>query len=149
MSGYLIMKMFAKIVKGFLRPFNEEGSKTLAELNNKLVEVKLKENRTLSQNALFHMWCGIAADFFKIKGATKKQQMKAMKAAFKHILLGYESIIVHGKLTIDGQLKHTSELNSADMFQFMTKVDVWCQEKGLYLPHPDDTEYAKLKEKNS
>jgi len=110
--------------------------------DNDFVIVEWSEKgRTMSQNATFHWWVNHAAKFFKL-------DPEAMKAVFKHMFLGYEDVVVSDKLTIPGQLKHTSDQGKPEMHYFMSQVDAWCADKGCLLPHPADSEYQKYKEAN-
>ena len=102
-----------------------------------LFEVKAL-GRSLSQNALFHMWVGQAAHFFKL---TPEQ----MKMVFKHQFLGYEDCKI-GKLDIKGQLRRTSKLDKGEMNHFMSQVDAWCAKKNCLLTTPADSDYMNYKE---
>ena len=110
---------------------------------------KYSSSRTMSQNALFHVWCREAAKHFNVKDYEGVKADERMKMVFKHDHLGYlpEDAIPHR--TTSPQLRHTSNLSVGDMFTFMTKVDAWCVERGLFLSKPAESDYVKLREKNA
>ncbi len=108
--------------------------------------------RTLSQNALFHKWCGEIAVFFVRMGKThfasgKPMDDVNMKRNLKQTFLGEEEIqdvnLLTGEITTRYELRHTSDLDKGDMHAFMTCVDKWANEHGIYLSHPEDSEYMK------
>lgn len=110
--------------------------------------------RSLPQNALFHKWCECAAQFFvrmgKLTFATgKPMDAENMKRNLKLTFLGEELIqdinLKTGEITDRYELRHTSGLDKGEMHQFMTCIDVWAAEHGIYLPHPEDSEYMKMR----
>lgn len=101
-----------------------------------VVEIKPEsKNRSLAQNALFHKWCGVAA----IKRGEQTGEYfspRSWKFHFKDLFLGYDTIE-----TPDGikqVLRETSKQKTNVMAAFMTKVDHYCGEFHIQLPHPDD-----------
>ena len=97
--------------------------------------------RSLSQNALLHVWFDTMAKHFSRKVDTNAEQMKAlMKLKF----LGTEDIIV-GNTVIEGQLKRTSKLDKGEMMRFMDDVYDWALDHGVRLSIPEDSEYMKLR----
>ncbi|WP_010486882.1 recombination protein NinB [Pseudomonas sp. S9] len=111
-------------------------------------------SRSLPQNALFHKWCECAAQFFVSMGKTAfatgaPMNAENMKRNLKQTFLG-ETVIEDinlktGEVTQRYELKHTSELDKGEMHSFMTCIDAWASEHGIYLPHPEDSEYMKMR----
>ena len=110
--------------------------------------------RSLPQNALFHKWCECAAQFFVKMGKTTfatgaPMNMENMKRNLKLTFLGEEVVrdinLKTGEVTERYELRHTSELDKGAMHAFMTCIDVWANEHGIYLPHPEDSEYQRMK----
>lgn len=111
-------------------------------------------SRSLPQNALFHKWCECAAQFFVSMGKTTfatgaPMNMENMKRNLKLTFLGEEVIrdinLKTGEVTERYELRHTSGLSKGEMHSFMTCIDVWATEHGIYLPHPEDSDYMKMK----
>lgn len=67
---------------------------------------------------------------------TEEKVKNDLKATF----LGYEEIeqtnFVTGEITVREQLRHTSRLDTGDMYQYMTKIEAWCAQFGLQLTIP-------------
>lgn len=103
---------------------------------------KYTNPRSLSQNALLHLWFGTMAEHFSKKVDTNAEQMKAL---MKYKFLGTEDVVV-GKTVIEGQLRQTSRLTKGEMTQFMDQVHEWAADHGVNLPIPQDSEYMKLRE---
>lgn len=110
--------------------------------------------RSLPQNALFHKWCECAAQFFVSMGKATfatgaPMNMENMKRNLKQTFLGEELIqdinLKTGEITERYELRKTSELDKGAMHHFMTLVDGWAAEHGIYLPHPEDSEYMKMR----
>lgn len=109
--------------------------------------------RSIPQNALFHKWCGEAAAFFLAMGKLHFSSGAAMNAEnmkrnLKQTFLGEELIrdvnLQTGEITERYELRHTSELDKGAMQAFMTCVDRWAMEHGIYLSHPEHSEYMRL-----
>ncbi|MCO7566427.1 hypothetical protein NJI34_28585 [Pseudomonas sp. S 311-6] len=110
--------------------------------------------RSLPQNALFHKWCEEIAQFFVRMGKTTFATGAAMNAEhvkrnLKQTFLGEELIrdinLQTGEITERHELRHTSELDKGAMHAFMTCVDMWANDHGIYLSHPEDSEYMKMR----
>lgn len=110
--------------------------------------------RSLPQNALFHKWCECAAQFFVSMGKATfatgaPMNMENMKRNLKQTFLGEELIqdinLKTGEITDRYELRHTSNLDKGAMHAFMTCIDAWAAEHGIYLPHPEDSEYMKMR----
>ncbi|KIQ60197.1 recombination protein NinB [Pseudomonas fluorescens] len=111
-------------------------------------------SRSLPQNALFHKWCECAAQFFVSMGKTTfatgaPMNMENMKRNLKLTFLGEEVIrdinLKTGEVTERYELRHTSQLDKGEMHAFMSCIDAWAAEHGIYLPHPEDSEYQRMK----
>lgn len=103
---------------------------------------KYTNPRSLSQNALLHVWFGTMSEHFSKKVDTNAEQMKAL---MKYKFLGTEDVVV-GKTVIEGQLRQTSRLTKGEMTQFMDQIHEWAADHGVNLPIPQDSEYMKLRE---
>ena len=110
-------------------------------------------SRSLPQNALFHKWCAEIAAFFVSMGKTTFATGAAMnevnmKRNLKQTFLGEEEIedidLRTGEITKRSELRHTSDLDKGEMHAFMTCVDKWAMEHGIYLSHPEDSEYQRM-----
>ncbi len=110
--------------------------------------------RSLPQNALFHRWCEEIAQFFVRMGKTTfatgaPMDMENVKRNLKQTFLGEELIrdinLKTGQVTERYELRHTSQLDKGEMHAFMTCIDAWASEHGIYLPHPEDSEYMKMR----
>jgi len=103
-----------------------------------------QDPRSLSQNALFHVWCGQMSEHFikKIPTATKDNLKMMMKQRF----LGTYDIKI-GKTSIEGQVKSTTSLKKGEMVNFMDQVYHWGLDNGVLLTVPEDSEYQRLKAK--
>jgi len=100
------------------------------------------DKRSLSQNALFHLWCKeMAESFSKRGGDVDREQMKEL---LKYKFLGTEDRVI-GKTTIPNQLRSTSKLDKGEMFHFMEKIQAWGFDHGVNLTCPADSEFMKLK----
>ena len=76
-----------------------------------------KDPRSLSQNALFHVWCADLSKAFikKVPTANKENQVKS-----------------------------SSKLTKGEMVHFMDNVYHWARDNGVLLKVPHDSEYARL-----
>jgi len=98
--------------------------------------------RSLSQNALFHLWCREMANHFAAKGADVTESK--IKLLLKYKFLGTESIQIN-KTIIQDQVRETSGLDRGEMLFFMDQVQDWAMDHGVTLTCPNDSEYMKLK----
>ena len=110
------------------------------------IEWKRKgDDRSKTQNALFHMWCGeIASQMWKRTGDESYTKI-GVKLVLKKMFLGEETIKV-GKSEIERQVRKSSKLDKGEMFFFMQQIEAFAFENNLSLSHPADNEYDKLKE---
>ncbi|MDE9455668.1 hypothetical protein [Xenorhabdus bovienii] len=107
-----------------------------------------KSKRSLSQNALSHVWYKEISDYLIKAGRTwcsPAWVKKSMKATY----LGFEESeyvdVVTGETYTQRELRHTADLDTGDMHYYMNQVEAWCAQFGLILKTPDDSEYMKLK----
>ncbi|MCM8198607.1 hypothetical protein P3S45_25435, partial [Enterobacter hormaechei] len=51
-----------------------------------------------------------------------------------------------GEVTTVQSLRHTSELETGEMYIFLYKVEAWAMNIGCHLTIPSDSQYQKLRE---
>jgi len=110
-----------------------------------------KNPRSLSQNALFHMWCGEMAQQMADRGVKVEDEAITaddVKLMMKIKYLGTEDI-VRGKLVVKDQLRRTSTLDKGEMFHFMEQVEEWATDRGCQLTIPAQSDYMKYREAQS
>jgi NinB protein. len=104
------------------------------------------EKRSLSQNATFHMWCGELSDYLTKRGRTQATP-EFCKDLLKYTFLGFETKTFTDAITGEQQdvqqLRHTRDLKSADMFDFMTRVQAWAIDIGCFLTVPENCEFER------
>ncbi|ENS4790912.1 YbcN family protein [Klebsiella pneumoniae] len=109
-----------------------------------------REKRSLSQNALSHMWYTEISEYLIARGKTFATP-EWVKDAMKHTYLGYESKdrvdVVSGEVTTVQSLRHTSELETGEMYIFLCKVEAWAMNIGCHLTIPQSCEYQQLRDK--
>lgn len=127
------------------------------------LEIKPYVNsRSLSQNALMHMWFSQIHDRFTAMGImvpiiehhgdetviVGEEPITAddVKLMMKHKFLGVKDV-VRGKLVIKDQLVKTSDLDAGEMTHFLDQVYDWAMDKGIYLPVPEHSVYKKYRER--
>lgn len=120
-----------------LEPFDFESS----------VEVVIRPiaaKRTLSQNALFHMWCNDLSSYL-LKHGRKWATPGFVKDMLKHSFLGYKDTIrldvSTNQPTKVRELIHTSDLSSGDMFHLMEQCEAYSAGIGCLLTIPEKSEY--------
>jgi hypothetical protein len=114
---------------------------------SKPLAVKLVEHknpRTLSQNALFHMWMGEGSKHFSAQGK-ENVDPERLKLLLKYKFLGTEDIQVGSKV-VPGVVRSTKKLNRGEMHDFMGKCESWLLDLGVKLTIPGDSEYMVMKE---
>jgi len=102
---------------------------------------RFKAKRSLSQNALFHVWCREIASHFAAQGADVNEESMKELLCYKH--LGTEDRVV-GKTVIAGQVRQTSKLDTGEMTELLDKVLAWALDHGVKVSNPPDSEYARL-----
>ncbi|ENK5371205.1 YbcN family protein [Enterobacter hormaechei] len=109
-----------------------------------------REKRSLSQNALSHMWYTEISNYLIARGKTFATP-EWVKDAMKHTYLGYESKdrvdVVSGEVTTVQSLRHTSDLETGEMYIFLCKVEAWAMNIGCHLTIPQSCEYQQLRDK--
>ena len=116
----------------------------------RLVIKPWRETRSLSQNALFHLWMGEISQYL-IKRGKAFATPEGVKDALKHTSLGYEPTervdVGTGEVTSVQSLRHTSKLETGEMHIFLCKVEAWAMHIGCHLPIPDSSEFQSLRDK--
>ena len=97
--------------------------------------------RSLSQNALFHMWCGEMSNHFGSKIDITPEQVKML---MKNEFLGTEDVIINNTV-IENQLRSTSSLSKGEMHQFMEQVFHWGLDHGVQLTNPRNSEFFRAR----
>ena len=115
----------------------------------KLEIKKHVDARSLSQNALMHMWFNQIYNRFSAMGIMVGDEpitAEDVKLMMKHKFLGVKDV-VRGKLVIKDQLVSTSSLDTGEMTYFLDQVYDWAMDKGIYLPVPEHSVYKKYRER--
>lgn len=98
---------------------------------------------SLSQEALFNIWCRTIAESMKVK--TPSADAEAWKLWLKHKFLGTYAVKV-GRESIEGQVYATPK-GKAKMSQFMHSVLVFADTKlNVRLSVPKNSEYARVRQ---
>lgn len=109
-----------------------------------------REKRSLSQNSLLHMWLNEISEYLIWRGKSFATP-EWVKDALKHTYLGYEKKervdVVSGEITTVQSLRHTSDLDTGDMYIFLCKVEAWAMDIGCHLTIPQSCEYQLLRDK--
>ena len=106
----------------------------------KVVVSDLGNVRSISQNALMHMWFA-AYGKFRIQSDGFAMGSKGWKVFFKDMFLGYEVVeLPYGKKVT--QLRSTKDLSVKEMTEFLQNIDHYCGSEGCILPHPDEYNIA-------
>lgn len=109
-----------------------------------------REKRSLSQNALFHMWMGEISEYL-IKSGRTDATPEWVKRNLKKTYLGCEEVtytdFITGAKETSWEPRHTSLLDTGEMHIFMCKVEAWCAQFGLVLTIPQSSEFQVLRDK--
>ena len=105
-------------------------------------------SRSLPQNDLYWEWMTHIADAIN---AQKKSDFSKEEVHdwMLHNFLGYEDAQQIGRVEIKPQLKTTTKLTVGEMHFYMSQVDAWAADCGIYLPRPEDCQYEKVKGKQN
>lgn len=128
----------------------EQLSQQLAEMvKDGPVQVKLsgKKARSLSQNALSHMWYSEVSRWLIGKGkdfATPEWCKDALKNTFLGVEDVFHTDVVTGVSTRRQELRHTSKLDVGEMKLYLDLVYHWCLDRGLMLTIPEGCQYQEL-----
>lgn len=104
-----------------------------------------KNARSISQNALFHIWVREITDYFISRGGNVEWTTEDnVKLYIKQQFLGFEDITFN-KTVIPQQLKRTSKLDRGEMYHFMDQIYHWSIELGAKLTLPQESEFMKIR----
>lgn len=126
-----------------LQPFLNDGQ------SYRLILKPWREKRSLPQNALFHMWMGEISEYL-IKSGRTDATPEWVKRNLKKTYLGcvevtYTDFITGGKEST-WEPRHTSDLETGEMHDFLCKVEAWCAQFGLALTIPWGCEFQQLRD---
>lgn len=107
---------------------------------------KYKDPRSLSQNALSHIWYREIAKGMAKKGhkIDHEEPDQVWKMWLKRRFLGVDSYSI-GKQQIPDQVRSTSKLTKGEFVYFLDCVYDWAMNQGIRLSIPAHSEYAELK----
>ena len=109
-----------------------------------------REKRSLSQNALLHMWLGEISEYL-IKSGRTDATPEWVKRNLKKTYLGCEEVtytdFITGAKESTWEPRHTSQLDTGEMHIFLCKVEAWCAQFGLALTIPNGCEFQQLRDK--
>ena len=109
-----------------------------------------REKRSLSQNALSHMWYTEISEYLINSGRTDATP-EWVKRNLKKTYLGSVEVtytdFITGEKTTTWEPRHTSDLDTGEMHIFLCKVEAWCAQFGLALTIPHGCEYQQLQQK--
>ncbi|EHK8991106.1 recombination protein NinB [Escherichia coli] len=129
-----------------LRPLLEDGK------CYRMVIKPWQDRRSLNQNALSHMWYAEISAWLVHHGRTSCSP-EWVKDAMKHTYLGYETIervdVITGEVAKVQQLRHTSDLKTGEMHDFLLKVEAWALMLGCLLTTPHDCEFMQLRDQQT
>ena len=127
-----------------LQPFLNDGQ------CYRLILKPWREKRSLPQNALSHMWYAEISEYLIQSGRTDatpawvKRNLK--KTYLGSIEVTYTDFITGAKETT-WEPRHTSDLDTGEMHDFLCKVEAWCAQFGLALTIPYGCEFQQLRDK--
>ena len=109
-----------------------------------------REKRSLSQNALSHMWYTEISEYL-IKSGRTDATPEWVKRNLKKTYLGCEEVtytdFITGEKTTTWEPRHTADLDTDEMHIFLVKFEMWCTQFGLALTIPNGCEYQLLRDK--
>lgn len=95
------------------------------------------------------MWYSEISEYLISRGKTFATP-DWVKDALKHTYLGYETKelvdVVTGEITTIQSLRHTSDLDTGEMYVFLCKVEAWAMNIGCHLTIPQSCEFQLLRE---
>jgi len=118
-------------------------AQSMPEKGWRIIFEEWRDKRSLNASNLYWQWLTLMAEHFSRGG--KKFTKDDMHDLMRHQFLGYEDKIV-GSTKISQQLASTANLDTSQMYHYMTKIDAWAADHGCLLPHPADAEYAQYRE---
>lgn len=116
--------------------------KKLYEQGAKVELKEIRQKRTLSQNAIFHLWIALIADHIG------EYDRESLKRDIKQLFLGSsEAYNRFTGETIQVEAK-TSKLTTEQMSDLLSRVQHWAREElGIYLPSPEEAGFAEMQER--
>ncbi|XUA17458.1 YbcN family protein [Citrobacter sp. OP27] len=109
-----------------------------------------RDKRSLSQNALSHMWYTEISEYL-IKSGRTDATPEWVKRNLKKTYLGSEEVtytdFVTGEKTTTWEPRHTADLDTGEMHIYLCKVEMWCAQFGLALTIPNGCEFQQLRDK--
>ena len=105
-----------------------------------------QDPRSLSQNALSHIWYREIAREMEKKGHTVEHDKPELvwKIWLKKRFLGTDTYQI-GKHEISEQVKSSSDLKKGEMAHYLDQVYHWAMDLGIKLSIPLECEYAEIK----
>jgi hypothetical protein len=113
-----------------------------------------KLTRSISQNALLHMWIREIVKHFIRNGKETWStgapiDEESMKENLKETFLGTETTeqvnLKTGEVTTKTTTRHSSKLDKGEFYAFMTMIDEWATGHRIRLTRPEDSEYMNLR----
>lgn len=132
----------------YLTSIFKECSAAIADHGFIKLEWSAGSNRSISQNGLYWMWMGQLAESFNARSKDGQWSKDDMHDLMRHKFLGYESKTI-GKTELKDILRSTTKLQKGEMHHYMTQIDAWAVDVGVFLTHPEDSEYMKLMERQN
>lgn len=127
-----------------IQPYLEEGKCF------RMVLKPWRERRSLSQNALSHMWYSEISEYLISRGEIVRYRSMGKRCSQTHIPR-YETKdlvdVVTGEITTIQSLRHTSDLDTGEMYVFLCKVEAWAMNIGCHLTIPQSCEFQLLRDK--
>lgn len=109
-----------------------------------------RDQRSIPQNSLQHMWYAELSAYLIERGKSFASP-EWVKEAMKNTFLGYEARemvnVKTGERTQVQTLRHTADLDTGDMYHYLTQVEQWAMNIGCRLTVPNDSEYNQLRQK--
>lgn len=143
-EGLRLHKSNFQAIGSQLMPFLESGE------CYRLIIKPWRDKRSLSQNALSHVWYEHISKYL-VKSGRRDCTPEWVKRNLKKTYLGCVEVtytdFITGEKTTTWEPKHTSDLDTGDMYYFMMRIEAWAAQFGLTLPNPEDGEYFKLQRK--
>lgn len=106
-----------------------------------------KSSRSLSQNALMHMWFTEISDHL-IKNGRDYCTVEWVKQALKATFLGSEQVVsvdvLTGEKISTTEIRHTHNLDKGEATFFLQQVQAWALDINLILTAPIDSQYMKF-----
>lgn len=109
-----------------------------------------REKRSIPQNSLSHMWYSEISEYLIQSGRTDATPAW-VKRNLKKTYLGCVEVtytdFITGEKTTHWEPRHTADLDTGEMHNFLCKVEAWCAQFGLVLTIPHNCEFQQLRDK--